>query len=117
MASTASRTESARGFARRMVQRQMSIVAHYGEALQLYADSLDRFVQGDMNATEFGKDIMRLSSDQATRTAEDAIELCTEYYRWLWSMVGVRVRSADAAEDQQRSDVGPAESFMATGRS
>ncbi|HEX2027936.1 MAG TPA: hypothetical protein VHF25_08055 [Nitriliruptorales bacterium] len=117
MAPAANSTESARSFARRMARRHMSIVAHYGQALQDYADSLGRYVKGEIEATELGKDVMRLAADQASRTAENTIELGAEYYRWVWSIVGVRTRDDEAAaENDQASDDAPNGSPTVSGR-
>lgn len=85
-------TSGVTGLSRRVAQRQLAAVERYDEAVQRYAQDLRQYAAGEIDGTEFGRDVVSLSVTQTARNVGEAVKLSAELSRWALSLVGAQVR-------------------------
>lgn len=83
---------SVTGLSRRMAQRQLAAVERYDEAVQRYGQDLRRYAAGEIDGTEFGRDVVSLSVTHTARSVGEAVKLSAELSRWALSLVGAQLR-------------------------
>jgi hypothetical protein len=67
------------------------LVALEGEGLEAYGRALKEFGQGTLDSATFVRDVLDLTAHGTADAARISLRLAEDYYRWAWSLFGVRV--------------------------
>ena len=94
------------------------LATRQGEAFEAYGHALKGFGEGSLPAEAFAREVVDLTARGTADAVTAWVGLAQDFYRWTWSLVGVRVDPGrgQASEPAARTSSVAGSSRRATSR-